>query len=96
MRGELAFVEVDGARGAGGGVRVVGDHDDGLAVLAVERLEEAEDFVAGFAVEVAGRLVAEEQRGVGDDGPRDADALLLAAGKRARIMPLTFGEDGAG
>ena len=62
------------------------DHDDGLAVLAVERLEQAEDFVAGLAVEIAGRLVAEQQRGIGDDGARDADALLFAAGERARIM----------
>ena len=39
-----------------------------------------------LAVEVAGRLVAQEQRRVGDDGAGDADALLLAAGERARIM----------
>ena len=49
-------------RARAGGVRVVGDHDDGLAVLAVERLQQVEDLVAGLAVEVAGRLVAEQQR----------------------------------
>ena len=78
---------MDGVRRARRGVRVVRDHDDGLAVLAVERLEQAENFVAGFAVEIAGRFVAEQQRRIGDDGARDADALLLAAGERARIMP---------
>jgi hypothetical protein len=62
-------------------VRVVGDHHDGLPVLAVEALQQVEDFVAGLAVEIAGRLVAEQQRGVGDQGPRDADALLLPARK---------------
>jgi hypothetical protein len=80
------LVEMDRVRGPRGGVRVVRDHDDRLAVLAVERLEQAENFVAGFAVEIARRLVAKEQRGIADDRPRDADALLFAAGKRARVM----------
>ena len=39
------------AAGAGRGVRVVRDHHDRLAVLAVERLEEREDLVTGLAVE---------------------------------------------
>ena len=67
-----------------GRVRVVRDHDDRLAVLAVERLQQVEDLVAGLAIEVAGRLVAEQQRRVGDDRARDADALLLAAGELPR------------
>jgi hypothetical protein len=37
------------ARGARRGVRVVGHHDDGLAMVAVERLQEVEDLVAGLA-----------------------------------------------
>ena len=74
------------ARRARRGVRVVRDHDDRLAVLAVERLQQVEDLVARLAVEVAGRLVAEQQRRVGDDGARDADALLLAAGELARVV----------
>ena len=57
---------------------VVGDHDDGLALLLVKGLEEGQDFVAGLPVEVSGGLVTEEERGVGSDGPGDADALLLA------------------
>ncbi len=32
-------------------------------------------------MQVAGRLVGEDHRGVGDDGARDADELLLAAGE---------------
>ena len=75
-----------------GRVRIVRDHDDGLAVLAVERLQQVEDLVAGLAVEVAGRLVAEQQRRVGDDGARDADALLLAAGELPRIVLRAVGE----
>jgi hypothetical protein len=86
LRPELALVEMHRADGARGGVRIVRDHDDGLAVLAVERLEQVEDLVAGLAVEVAGRLVAEQERGIGDDAPGDADALLFAAGEGARVV----------
>jgi hypothetical protein len=65
---------------------IVGDHDDGLAVLFVQRLQQVEDFVAGLAIQVAGGFVAEQQRGIGDDGARDADALLLAARQLARLV----------
>ena len=75
-----------------GGVRVVRDHDDRLAVLAIERLQQLEDLVAGLAIEVAGRLVAEQQRRVGDDRARDADALLLAAGELARVVLRAVGQ----
>ncbi len=72
--------------GALGGAGVVGDHHDGLAVLLVERRQQVEDLVAGLAVEVAGGLVGQQQRRVGDDGAGDADALLLAARELARIV----------
>src|SRR5882762_586270 len=51
--GELAFVEIDGAGGAGGSVGIMGDHDDGFAMLAIERLEQIEYLVARLAVEIA-------------------------------------------
>ena len=37
-------------------------------------------------VEVAGRLVGDEDGRVGDDGARDGDALLLAAGELPRVV----------
>jgi hypothetical protein len=40
----------------------VGHHHDRLAVLAVERLQEVQDLVARLPVEIAGRLVAQQQR----------------------------------
>ena len=64
------------------------DHDDRLLELAVELLEQVEDLAGGGAVEVAGRLVGDEQVGVGDDRPGDRDALLLAAGELAGIVVL--------
>src|ERR1035438_10265394 len=83
---ELALVEIDCARGARRGVRVVRDHDDGLAVLAVQRLEQVQNLVAGLAVEIASGLVAEQQGRIGDNGAGDSYALLLPAGKLAREM----------
>ncbi len=83
---QRALLEVQRPLGALGGARIVRDHDDGLAVLAVERLEQVEDLVAGLAIEIARRLVAQQQRRIGDDGARDADALLLAARQLPRIV----------
>src|SRR5688572_18146883 len=59
LAGELTLRQVQRVRCARGGVGIVRDHDDGLAVPLVQRLQEIEDFVAGLAVEVARRLVAE-------------------------------------
>ena len=60
-------------------------------MLAVQRLQQVEDLVAGLAVEIAGRLVAQQQRRVGDDGARDADALLLAARELPRVVLRAIG-----
>src|SRR3989304_5051475 len=78
--GQLALVQVHRVRGVLGGLRVMGDHDDGLAMLPVELLQQAEDLLGGLAVEVAGRFVADQEGRVGDDRPGDCPALLLAAG----------------
>src|SRR5690606_12627148 len=78
---QQALVQVHRVAGELGGLRVVGDHDDGLAVLAVEHLQQAQDLVGGLAVEVAGGFVADQQGGVGDQGAGDRHALFLAAGK---------------
>src|SRR4030095_13842142 len=73
------------------GMRIVGDHHDRLAVLLVERLQQIENLVAGLTIEVACRLVAEQQRRVGDNGACDADPLLLAAGELTRIVVHSLG-----
>src|SRR5206468_10919631 len=83
---ELAFVQVNRPRGPCRSMRVVRDHDNGLAVLAVERLQEVQYFVARFAVEIAGRLVAQQEHRIGHDGPGNAHALLFAARHLRRIM----------
>src|SRR5688500_11496964 len=75
---DLAVGDDDGAGDAVGEVAVVGDHADGLAG-GDESLEELEDGFGGARVEVAGRLVGEDERRVVGEGACDGDALLLAA-----------------
>jgi hypothetical protein len=58
----------------------VRDHQHGLAEFLHEAMDQLHDFVGAFAVEIAGGLVAKEERGVGDDGAGDGHALLLSAG----------------
>src|SRR5437868_6034270 len=57
---------------------VVRDHQDGRAAT-VDAVEELHDPHRRVGIEVAGRLVADEERRVIDEGARDRDALLLAA-----------------
>jgi hypothetical protein len=47
----------------------------------VEAVEEVEDLGAGRRVEVAGRLVGEEDAGPRDQGPGDGHSLALASGQ---------------
>ncbi len=77
---ENALVEMQRPLGAFSSARVVRDHDDGLAVLGVERLEQFENFITRSPIEIASRFVAQQQRRIGDDRTGNADALLLAAG----------------
>ena len=46
----------------------------------------ADDLGAGVAVEVAGRLVGEDERRLGDERAGDRDALLLAARQLGRLV----------
>ncbi|KAG1081628.1 hypothetical protein G6F40_015417 [Rhizopus arrhizus] len=70
----------------------MGDHDDGLAVLAVELLQQAQDLFGGLAVEVAGGFVADQEGGVGDDRAGNRHALLLAAGQFIRAVAAAVGQ----
>ena len=50
----------------------------------VEGAQQFHDLVAALGVEVAGGLVGQQHGGLGDDGPGDGHALLLAAGELGR------------
>jgi hypothetical protein len=71
--------------GAGAQGAVVGDHDQRHA-LAVERFEQAHDFLAGGAIEVAGRLVGENHRRLHDRCAGDGHALALSARELVRAV----------
>src|SRR4051812_37543797 len=56
-------------------------------MLLVQCVQELEDLVARLAIQVAGGLVAEQQRGIGHDRPGDADPLFLPARQLPRVVP---------
>ena len=74
---------------------VVGRDDDGGAE-PVERGEQVQDALRHGRVDVAGRLVGDEQFGAGDDRAGDGDALLLAARQRRRARAGAVGEPDPG
>jgi hypothetical protein len=58
----------------------------------VEFAEQSDQSLADFRIDIAGRLVGEKQIGTGDDGARDGDTLLLAAGQRGGSGVQAVGE----
>ena len=65
--------------------RAVVGRDDNRRSLVVDGLEQLHELVGPLGVEVAGRLVGEHEVGLHDEGARDRDPLLLAAGKLVRV-----------
>src|SRR5256885_5842353 len=65
---ELALLQMQGAPREPGGLGIVGDDHDRLAVLAVQHLQQAQDLVRGLAIQIPGGLVARsEERRVGKE-----------------------------
>ncbi len=65
---------------------VVRDQDD-RRPAAVQVAQQVEDGAARAAVEVAGRLVGQDQRRLADQRPGDGDPLALAARELRRLVP---------
>src|SRR5690606_34682575 len=78
-RAQLALLELDQAPRRAGRLRIVSHHENGLAELGIEPAQQAEHLARRYPVEVAGRLVGDDERWVGDDGAGDRHALLLTA-----------------
>ena len=83
---DLAVGEEEDAVGRGGRTRLVRDHDERLAVVLHRRAQQLEDLAAGLRVEVAGRLVREDDGRPAHERAGDRDALLLAAGELGRAV----------
>ena len=60
-------------------IPVMGDEDQSLASFTTRAREKLGDLTCVLIVEVAGRLVGENERRVVDESPGDRDALLLSA-----------------
>ena len=65
----------------------MGDENGGQTSFLVKIQKKAEDRLAGFPVQVAGRLVGQKDGRVVDQGPGDGHPLHLAAGKLGRAAP---------
>ena len=75
---------ITGTLACGHQLRIVGgDHHRGAE--AVEFLKETQKPLRQRRIDIARRLVGEQQIRLGDDGPGDRGALLLAAGQNRRI-----------
>src|SRR5690349_19759223 len=57
--------------------------------------EESEDIDRELWIEVAGRLVGQDERGLADDGARDGDPLLLAPRQAAHLVGAAPGQSNA-
>src|SRR4029077_2920733 len=89
---QLALLQVQGAPREPGGLGIVGDDHDRLAVLAVQHLQQAQDLVRGLAIQVPGGLVAHQQLRVGPQRAGDRDALFLTSGQLPGLVLGTVGE----
>src|SRR5450830_958416 len=89
---KLSFVQLQDAFCVGRRRRIVRDHDDRLAHLPVQQLEDLQDLVSRSPIEIPGRLVAQQDIRVGHQGARNGNTLLLAAGQLLRVMAGTMAE----
>src|SRR5215472_11865296 len=65
----------------------MGDEDQSLASFTTCTRQQLGDLSCVLIVEVADRLVGENERGIVDEGPGNGDALLLAAAQFRRPVP---------
>ena len=88
---QKALLEAQGAVHAGGKLEIVGGDQRRHAGLAHEAQQLLEHALGGGRVEIAGRLVGEEETRPIGDGTGDGYALLLTAGKLRRTVIAAFG-----
>src|SRR4029077_8522602 len=77
-RGERALPHFVSALSVPGQLQIMGDEEEAETFSLLQFFEESDDFALGAFVEVAGRLVGEQQRRRIDQRPRDGGAALFA------------------
>lgn len=88
---KLAVSELGGFSHALGERDVVGDDDEGHAVVAVQGEEEVGDGVRGGGVERASGFVGEDELGAVDEGAGDGGAEFFTAGELPRKVVKAIG-----
>ena len=83
---DTAVAERDDAVGMRGQRGIVRHEHERAAERPVERDEQLDDLLARGGVQVAGRLVGQEQARLAADGARDGHALLLASRELDRVV----------
>jgi hypothetical protein len=79
LPGQPAVAQEDDALRYRCGPRVMGDDDHRLALGAIQVAQEPEHLRARARVQVARRLVGQDELGIGEERPGDRDPLLLAS-----------------
>ena len=75
---DKAILNVDNLVGFVGHTTLVGHHNNGLMLVAVELLQHYQHHQPGLRLEGARRLVGKDDLGVGNEGARDGHTLLLS------------------
>jgi len=74
--------------------QVVGSDEGGQPVLPMQSCYQFKNQFTGAPVEIAGRFISQQYLRLGDEGPRQSQPLLLAAGQFARaVMAACFQAD---
>ena len=92
---DLAIDDAHGAISLGRDLGVMGDHDDGVAG-GIQPAEHRQDLGPGAGVEIAGRLIGEDQARSAGQAAGDRHTLHLAAGQLHRGVAETLAETEAG
>src|SRR5208282_818950 len=87
---EPSRVQVQHAIATRGKRRVMGDEHKGRAALAMAAEQKLDDLASRRLVEIAGRLVGDDNGGIGRQRAGERDALLLATGKFGRVVVEAF------
>ena len=86
--------DADGPMGVGGHLGIVRHQNDGDP-LGVELLKHSQDFDARMRIQIACRLVGQNERGAIDQCPADRHSLLLSARHLRRLVIGSVGQSNA-